>query len=433
MRSITIIVGIITFFLASIPPQLTLAQDNKCSRDDARFVRDNANDTAELLGITFYAGTLEANNQTDAVVTAYIDNALRWCRYYDTSRKTNTAALELDEWNGRMFVTMSVDNGASGELNAYTANGWISSYGLGAGPTVGAIIEIDPLNLGQVLNGTYIISKTEDGLTNAVIVDGAQYWNDTVFVTGIASSYVLNALGDPFHYTECARGSGFRYTLDRNMTQLMNVECNGVSTMADSLLGNAGEIPENLQEPLNPGGGFFAYCTNSNGIQIVGLNGEVGYELFVVPNHMIGNGLQLAVATGENVKLGESGIVSLWALSTDELQLHTTEPYDFIFSKYRCGDPIPSGESVTVATSTSASTANLTTPPNDLPSSASSLPVYRPTALRLNSDGTYTIRSGDTLNAIAAKLGVKANDLAELNGIENPRFIVVGQVLNIPE
>ncbi len=249
----------------------------------------------------------------------------------------------------------------------------------------------------------------------------------------LASSYVLNRLGDPFHYTDCARGSGFRYTLDRNLTTLLSVECNGVSILAEGLLQNTGEIPENLQEPLNPGGGFFAYCTNSNGIQIVGLNGEVGYELFVVPNHMIGNGLQLAVATGENVKLGESGIVSLWALSTDELQLHTTEPYDFIFSKYRCGDPIPSGEGVTVATTSSASTANLSSPSNDLPSSASSLPVYRPSALKLNSDGTYTIRSGDTLNAIASKLGVNVDELADLNGIENPRFIVVGQTLTIPD
>ncbi len=178
MRSIYIIVGVITFFLASMTPQLTLAQDKKCSRDDARSVRDNPNDTADLLGITFYAGTLEKDNQTDAVVAAYIDNALRWCWYYDTSKNTNTEALELDEWYGRIFVTISVDNGKSDELNAFTANGWISSYGLGAGPRVGAIIEIDPLNSGQVLNGTYIISKTEDGLTNTVIVNGAQFWND---------------------------------------------------------------------------------------------------------------------------------------------------------------------------------------------------------------------------------------------------------------
>jgi hypothetical protein len=272
-----------------------------------------------------------------------------------------------------------------------------------------------------------------NGLTNSVIVDGVQFWDQKVYITGVASSYVLDAQGNPSHYLDCPRGSGFRYTLDYDMITVLDVECNGVSLHADALLRGTHELPENLQDPINPGGGFHAYCTNSNGIQIMGLNGEVGYELFVIPNYLIGNGIQMATETGKNVKLGESGIVSLWALTTDELQLHTTESYNFIFSKYRCGDPIPNGETVTVATSSSSLPLDLITQPNTLPASASSLPIYRPSALQLNDDGTYTIRSGDTLNTIAAKLGVDVNDLAELNHIVNARYIAVGQVLEIPD
>jgi LysM repeat protein len=59
--------------------------------------------------------------------------------------------------------------------------------------------------------------------------------------------------------------------------------------------------------------------------------------------------------------------------------------------------------------------------------------VYRPSALQLNDDGTYTIRAGDTLNTIAAKLGVDVDELAELNRIANARYIFVGQILEIPE
>ena len=433
MRLFYIVVGVVVFSLVNLTPYPALAQTRSCSRNDANLIRERPNDTVEFLGITLYSGAIKTNGQTDAVVTAYIGKSLRWCRYYDTSLSTNTEALQLDEWGGRVFVTITADNGASQELNDFTINGWISSYGLGAGPRVAVVVEIDPINDGQVLRGTYVISKTVDGLTNTLIVDGTQFWGDKVMITGVASSYVLDAQGNPFSYLECPRGSGFRYTLDYNMTTVLDIACNGVSLRADALLQNTGELPENLQEPINPGGGFSAYCTNSNGIQVMGLNGEVGYELFVVPNYMIGNGLQLAVETGQNVKLGEGGTVSLWALSTDELQLHTTEPYDFIFSKYRCGEPIPNGAAITLATSDDPSPADQSTPSDSLPARVLSLPVYRPLALQLNEDGTYTIQAGDTLNTIAAQLGVDVQELVELNRIANARYIFVGQIIEIPD
>lgn len=43
---------------------------------------------------------------------------------------------------------------------------------------------------------------------------------------------------------------------------------------------------------------------------------------------------------------------------------------------------------------------------------------------------TYTVVKGDTLYAIAARLGVTVNDLVNWNNIKNPNYIVVGQVLN---
>lgn len=43
---------------------------------------------------------------------------------------------------------------------------------------------------------------------------------------------------------------------------------------------------------------------------------------------------------------------------------------------------------------------------------------------------TYTVVKGDTLYAIAAKLGVSVSDLVSWNNITNPNYIVVGQVLN---
>lgn len=44
----------------------------------------------------------------------------------------------------------------------------------------------------------------------------------------------------------------------------------------------------------------------------------------------------------------------------------------------------------------------------------------------------YTVKSGDTLSAIAASYGLSVDEIAEANGIDNPNKIVVGQVLEIP-
>ncbi len=48
-----------------------------------------------------------------------------------------------------------------------------------------------------------------------------------------------------------------------------------------------------------------------------------------------------------------------------------------------------------------------------------------------NSNGTYVVRSGDTLNSIAARYGVSPTALARANGISNPNRIYVGQRLVI--
>lgn len=46
-----------------------------------------------------------------------------------------------------------------------------------------------------------------------------------------------------------------------------------------------------------------------------------------------------------------------------------------------------------------------------------------------NSDGTYTVKSGDTLGEIATDFGINYLDLANWNNISNPNIISVGQVL----
>lgn len=46
--------------------------------------------------------------------------------------------------------------------------------------------------------------------------------------------------------------------------------------------------------------------------------------------------------------------------------------------------------------------------------------------------GTYSVRSGDTVSRIAARLGVAETDILRLNGITDPHRIYAGQALRIP-
>ena len=49
-----------------------------------------------------------------------------------------------------------------------------------------------------------------------------------------------------------------------------------------------------------------------------------------------------------------------------------------------------------------------------------------------NVNGSYIVQSGDTLSAIASKLGTTVATLASLNGLANPDLIYVGQTLTTP-
>ena len=42
---------------------------------------------------------------------------------------------------------------------------------------------------------------------------------------------------------------------------------------------------------------------------------------------------------------------------------------------------------------------------------------------------TYKVRKGDTLGAIARRLGVSVSHLKQVNGIKNPRHLQIGQTL----
>lgn len=66
--------------------------------------------------------------------------------------------------------------------------------------------------------------------------------------------------------------------------------------------------------------------------------------------------------------------------------------------------------------------------PTLVPTETEPTPEPAPTS----TPATYTVKSGDTLSAIAARFGTTVKKLAKLNEIEDPSRIRVGQVLILP-
>lgn len=58
-------------------------------------------------------------------------------------------------------------------------------------------------------------------------------------------------------------------------------------------------------------------------------------------------------------------------------------------------------------------------------------PAANTTSHTTTISGTYAVKSGDTLSAIASHFGTTVNTLAALNGINNPNLIYVGQLIKI--
>ena len=139
---------------------------------------------------------------------------------------------------------------------------------------------------------------------------------------------------------------------------------------------------------------------------------------------------------------GQSGLVALMAVAFAAI----------VIARLSGGGPdlTPAGVGVgaTASPSAIASPASTDAPPASPAASGAAAPTLVPTEVDPSAPppeasagpqeaappapSTYTVRSGDTLGAIAREFGTTVAVLQELNGIDNPRLLRVGQVLQLP-
>jgi len=97
----------------------------------------------------------------------------------------------------------------------------------------------------------------------------------------------------------------------------------------------------------------------------------------------------------------------------------------------RDGDTLTAIASQTGVPATELAQANGITDPNRIQAGAA-LTVPQPAPAPASESGPYSVRTGDTLTGIASRLGVSSAELARANGITDPNHIEVGQILQMP-
>lgn len=222
--------------------------------------------------------------------------------------------------------------------------------------------------------------------------------------------------------------------------------------------------------PASPVG---LYCGSQSGYVEIWRAGESGQGVEIFNNN-IANAVQSAVTTGQDQLIFQGGDVSLYALASDYIAfnaLDPVKPYTLTFPSTVCGlltvtqpvTPSTTTASVPVTGNTytvqagdtlsliaqrhGVSLQNLVTANNlssvnqiyvgqvlNIPAGGTAIVTTTTpsTSTPTLTGDTYTVQAGDNLFRIALRFGVPLATLAEVNHIENPRLIYVGQVLTIP-
>jgi hypothetical protein len=80
------------------------------------------------------------------------------------------------------------------------------------------------------------------------------------------------------------------------------------------------------------------YCTKEHGVKVLAIYKDAGYSALSVTAQQIADALATAVSTGKHVKIASGVGHELWALSSNELQVHNAmgEDYNFRFAANTC-------------------------------------------------------------------------------------------------
>ena len=125
-------------------------------------------------------------------------------------------------------------------------------------------------------------------------------------------------------------------------------------------------------------------------------------------------------------RLGRNGLVVLVAVAVGAVVL-----VGVVSGGFFRGGASPTPSALAVGTTQSPNVTEQLTPRASASPAATRTP--RPTRSRRPQPETYRVRPGDNLSEIAERFDTTVDVLVELNGIDNPSQLRVGQVLQLPD
>ncbi|MBC7813020.1 MAG: LysM peptidoglycan-binding domain-containing protein [Burkholderiales bacterium] len=176
------------------------------------------------------------------------------------------------------------------------------------------------------------------------------------------------------------------------------------------------------------------YCEDAG---IVGYDinsGGSGSPVLGVTYNGLRTALREAISSRRNVAVVRGGGSTLYALSSNELQVVSPTSsggnYTFIFRSNRCGD-LNLGAITRQSQNQSPIPANPLANPTSGPNTGTNQPPLVPVTPGPGQQ-THIVQYGETLFRIALRYGLTTQALAQANAISNVNLIYAGQTLIIP-
>ncbi|WP_040479777.1 hypothetical protein [Mariniradius saccharolyticus] len=168
---------------------------NPNTENDIPFVTDHF--AVDAAGNTYLAGfdQVSSNNQDPFIHKKNSRGETLWRLRYEETPVDGRAVLVA--WNeGRLYAVMTVDGG-SVTTNSITRHQVVpgafegvfqSGYGVGGGPRVSLVMEIDT-ETGKIKKGTFITARLTDGNTNALLVPQIGFSNGRIVLRAVAAAW----------------------------------------------------------------------------------------------------------------------------------------------------------------------------------------------------------------------------------------------------
>lgn len=157
-------------------------------------------------------GTLQVSKNNQNPIVAFFQSGKQvFCRKDIDASPVDARAIAATADKEHLYIAFSTDGGANNPIafTRFTKSGWQKSYGKGGGAKVIVLLKIRKAD-GEIVAGTYLTARKDDGKTNSIVVKKLAYENNSVQIQ--ADSWYSPLRIDQSPYS-CSGKSPYFYTI----------------------------------------------------------------------------------------------------------------------------------------------------------------------------------------------------------------------------